>query len=73
VNDKLQEAEYDNYRLPKAGARTILSWSYNGAESHSYRSVNPTRSWNATLEGFRRVKSMERDRILAENRKKYMK
>ena len=56
-----------------AGARTILSWSYNGAESHSYRSVNPTRSWNATLEGFRRVKSMERDRILAENRKKYMK
>ena len=24
VNDKLQEAEYDNYSLPKAGARTIL-------------------------------------------------
>jgi hypothetical protein len=56
-----------------AGARTILSWSYNGAESHSYRSENPIRSWNATLEAFRRIKSMERDRILSENRKKYMK
>ena len=56
-----------------AGARTILSWSYNGAESHSYRSENPVRSWNATLEAFRRIKSMERDKILAENRKKFMK
>ena len=61
------EAAYD------AGARTILSWSYNGAESHSYRSENPERSWNASLEGFRRIKDMEHDRILAENRKKYMK
>ncbi len=61
------EAVYD------AGARTILSWSYNGAESHGYRSANPIRSWNCTLEGFRRIKEMERDRILAENRKKYMK
>ena len=25
VNDKLQEAEYDKHRLPKAGARTVLS------------------------------------------------
>ena len=25
VNDKLQEAEYDNHRLPKAGARTVFS------------------------------------------------
>ena len=25
VNDKLQEAEYDNHRLPKAGARTIIA------------------------------------------------
>ena len=56
-----------------AGARTILSWSYNGAESHSYRSANPVRSWNCTVEAFRRIKNMERDRILAENRKKYMK
>ena len=56
-----------------AGARTILSWSFNGAESHSYRSANPVRSWNCTVEAFRRIKNMERDRILAENRKKYMK
>ena len=61
------EAAYD------AGARTILSWSYNGAESHSYRSANPIRSWNCSVEAFRRIKDMERDRILAENRKKYMK
>jgi hypothetical protein len=61
------EAVYD------AGARTILSWSYKGAESHTYRSANPERSWLCTVEGFKRIKSMERDRILAENRKKYMK
>ena len=28
VNDKLQEAEYDNHRLPKAGARTVFSKWY---------------------------------------------
>ena len=56
-----------------AGAKTILSWSYRGAESHSYRSKNVERSWLCTVEGLKRVKSMDRDRILAENRKKYMK
>ncbi len=61
------EAIYD------AGARTILSWSFNAGESNNYRSANPVRSWAMTLEGFRRIKDMERDRILAENRKKYMK
>ena len=61
------EAVYD------AGARTVLSWSYRAAESHSYRSTNIERSWLCTVEGFKRIKSMERDRILAENRKKYMK
>ena len=61
------EAVYD------AGAKTILSWSYRAAESHSYRSSNIERSWLCTVEGLKRIKSMERDRILAENRKKYMK
>ena len=61
------EAVYD------AGAKTVLSWSYRAAESHSYRSSNIERSWLCTLEGLKRIKSMERDRILAENRKKYMK
>jgi hypothetical protein len=61
------EAAYD------AGAKTILSWSYRAAESHSYRSSNVERSWLSTVEGLKRIKSMERDRILAENRKKYMK
>ena len=61
------EAVYD------AGARTVLSWSYRAAESHSYRSTNIERSWNCTVEGFKRIKSMDRDIRLAENRKKYMK
>jgi hypothetical protein len=61
------EAAYD------AGARTILSWGFHGCESNNYRSKNPARSWLYTCEGFKRIKSMERDRILAENRKKYMK
>ena len=61
------EAVYD------AGARTVLSWSFKGAESHNYRSANTERSWLCTVEGLKRIKSMDRDRILAENRKKYMK
>ena len=61
------EAAYD------AGARTILAWSFHSAESNSYRSENTERSWLCTVEGMKRIKSMDRDRILAENRKKYMK
>ena len=61
------EAIYD------AGARTILAWGFHASESNNYRSENPERSWAMTVEGFKRVKSMERDRLLAENRKKYMK
>ena len=61
------EAAYD------AGARTILSWAFNASESNTYRSANPLRSWLCTVEGMKRIKAMERDRILAENRKKYMK
>ena len=61
------EAIYD------AGARTILSWGFHASESNNYRSSNPEKSWLMTVEGFKRIKNMERDRILAENRKKYMK
>ena len=61
------EAIYD------AGARTILSWSFHAGESNNYRSQNPEKSWAMTVEGFKRIKNMERDRILAENRRKYMK
>ncbi|MBO5305219.1 MAG: hypothetical protein J6B12_00505, partial [Clostridia bacterium] len=61
------EAAYD------AGARTILAWGFHGCEANNYRSKNPERSWAMTVEGMRRIKSTERDRILAENRKKYMK
>ena len=33
----------------------------------------PERTWNFTVEAMKRVRAMERDRILAENRAKYMK
>ncbi len=61
------EAAYDG------GARSILAWGFHACEGNNYRSQNPMRSWNCTLEGSRRIKSMERDRLLAENRKKFMK
>ena len=61
------EAAYD------AGARTLLSWGFRGCESNNYRAENPERSWMYTVEAMKRVKSLERDRILEENRRKYMK
>ena len=61
------EAAYD------AGARTVLSWSFGGGEANNYRSENPQKTQWMTEEAFRRIKSMDRDRILAENRAKYMK
>jgi len=56
-----------------AGARTILAWGFNGSESNSYRAENPLRTWEITVEAMRYIRSMERDRILAENRAKFMK
>lgn len=61
------EAAYD------AGARCILAWGYNGSESNDYRAENPERTWNLTVEAMKRIRSMERDRLLEENRRKYMK
>lgn len=61
------EAAYD------AGARCILAWSYAGAESNDYRAENPELTWRMTIEAMRRIRSMERDRILAENRALYRK
>ena len=61
------EAAYD------AGARTILAWGFNGSESNNYAAKNPERTWNFTVEAMNRIRSMERDRILAENRAKYLK
>ena len=54
-----------------AGARTILAWGYMGSESNDYRAHNPERTWNATVEAMRRIRAEERDRIIAECRKKY--
>lgn len=61
------EAAYD------AGARTILAWGFHGSESNDYRAHNPERTWNITVEAMKRIRSIERDRIWAENRAKYMK
>jgi hypothetical protein len=61
------EAAYD------AGARTLIAWSYYGGSSNDYAAENPAVAWAKTCEAFQRVRNMERDRILSENRKKYMK
>lgn len=61
------EAAYD------AGARTIITWGYYGSDSADYQAKNPAVVWAKTNEAFARIRNMERDRILEENRKKYMK
>ena len=61
------EAAYD------AGARTILGWGYYGSESNDYRAKNPIATWSRTCEAFARIREMERDRILAEKRKLFLK
>ena len=61
------EAAYD------AGARTIIAWSYSGGSSNDYTAHNPPVAWSRMMDGFARVRSMERDRILAQNREKYRK
>lgn len=61
------EAAYD------AGARTILAWGFNGSESNDYHAANPERTWNITVEAMKRIRSVERDRLWAENKAKYQK
>lgn len=61
------EAAYD------AGARTIIAWGYYGSSSNDYGAKNPAVTWAKTCEAMKRVRNHERDRILAENRRKYMK
>lgn len=61
------EAAYD------AGARTILTWGYYGSESNDYAAKNAHVTWAKSCEAVQRIRNMERDRILAENRSKYRK
>ncbi len=61
------EAAYD------AGARTILAWGYYGSESNDYAAQNAPVTWAKTCEAMQRVRNMERDRLLAENRRRYKK
>ena len=60
------EAIYD------AGARTILAWGYYGSESNDYAAPNAPVTWAKTCEAMQRLRNFERDRILAENRKLYL-
>lgn len=55
-----------------AGARTIISWGYMGSESNDYGAEIPIRTWQTTVEAMKLIRSVERQRIWEENRKKYM-
>ena len=61
------EALYD------AGARSILAWGYYGSESNDYAAENAAVTWARACEAMQRVRNMDRDRILAENRRLYKK
>ena len=61
------EAAYD------AGARTIIAWGYYGSISNDYAAPNAHVTWAKTCEAMARIRNFERDRILAENRKLYLK
>ena len=61
------EAAYD------AGARTIIAWGYYGSISNDYAAKNPHVTWAKTCEAMQRIRNFERDRILAENRKLFLK
>ena len=67
--DIIQAAE----GLYDAGARTILAWGYYGSESNDYAAKNAAVTWAKTCEAMHRLRNFERDRILAENRRLYMK
>lgn len=67
--DIIQAAE----GLYDAGARTILAWGYYGSESNDYAAKNAPVTWAKTCEAMLRLRNFERDRILAENRKLFMK
>ncbi len=56
-----------------AGARTILGWGFHGCESNTYRSQNPERTWNKMVDGMRRIKQLEYDRLVAEAQALYKK
>ncbi len=59
------EAAYD------AGARTLLACGCAGSEANDYRAEDAAAAWSVLKEAFSRVRSMDRDRILAENRRNY--
>jgi hypothetical protein len=56
-----------------AGARTILGWGINGCESNDYRSENPERTWNKMVDGMRRIKQIEYDRLVSEAQARFKK
>jgi len=59
------DAAYD------AGARTLISWSFRGGESNTYKSECCERAWAATCEAFDRVRSRHFDKIREDYFKKF--
>lgn len=59
------DAAYDS------GARTILSWSYRGGESNTYKSENCERVWQVMGEASARIRGRYFDDIRSEKLKKY--
>jgi hypothetical protein len=50
-----------------------LNWGFYGSDANDYGAKNPAVVWAKTKQAVERVRNMERDKILAMNRKLYMK
>jgi len=59
------DAAYD------AGARTILDWSFRGAESNTYKADNAEYTWQVMGEAMGRIRSRHFDNIRNERLKKF--
>ncbi|MCQ2427197.1 MAG: hypothetical protein MJ137_02180 [Clostridia bacterium] len=60
------EAIYD------AGARNIIAWGYYGSESNNYGAENGAVTWARTCDAMARLRTFERDRLLAAARAAYI-
>ncbi len=61
------EAAYD------AGARTIIAWGYFGSISNDYGAKDPYMVRAKMNQAYARIWGFERDKVLAENRRQFMK
>lgn len=61
------DAAYD------AGSRTILSWSFRGAESNTYKCDKCEKVWQVTGEAMARIRARHFDALRAEKQKRFIK